>query len=158
MVVCINNLVAISYVFLVASGAQAAELLVAPYVTQGVIKHDDKSHKPLTGVVLTFYENGQLRQKVKYMGGQENGISELYRENGILKRKLSYRDGKQHGLMESYYESGLLKIKSNFKSGNPQGLYELFHKKMVSYAQKYTTRMERNKVLRCRITKMVSCN
>ncbi len=73
-------------------------------------------------IIELFHENGQLKSKTNFKGGEYHGLSESYYENGQLESKYNYKDGELDGLSEGYYENGQLKRKEYWKDGEPDGL------------------------------------
>ena len=78
----------------------------------------------LNGKVVSYYENGQLRERANFKDGKEEGFWEEYYENGQLKSKVNYQEGKKVGFWEEYYENGQLKKKVNNKDGKEEGYRE----------------------------------
>ena len=96
-------------------------------VERNGIKYEINSQIPFTGVSAGYYENGQLKSKVTYKDGKEQGLFEAYRKNGQLWFKQNYKDGVDHGLSESYWEDGQLHLKQNHKDGVEHGLSESYY-------------------------------
>ena len=92
-----------------------------------------------TGMVETYYENGNLRNKVNYKDGEPKGLIEWYYENGQLEKKGNYKEGlREDGLWEFYYKNGQLSSKGNWKDNNPDGLWEEYHRNgQLSYKYNY---------------------
>jgi len=61
---------------------------------------------PFTGEIFENYDNGQLKRKINYKDGKEDGLYEEYYENGQLQFKINYKDGTEDGLYEIYDENG----------------------------------------------------
>ena len=80
----------------------------------------------LNGKVVSYYENGQLRERANFKDGKEEGFWEEYYENGQLKSKVNYQDGKEEGFWEDYYENGQLMMKANHKDGELDGPWEKY--------------------------------
>ena len=95
-------------------------------VQRNGIRQEINSQTPFTGVATEYYENGQLKSKVTYKDGEEQGLFESYRENGQLEYKNNYKDGEVNGLFETYHENGQLKDNITFKDGEVNGLYEAY--------------------------------
>ena len=82
-----------------------------------------------TGIVESYYENGNLRNKVNYKEGEPKGLIEWYYENGQLEKKGNYKEGlREDGLWEYFYKNGQLLEKGNFKDGRKDGTWEYFYK------------------------------
>ena len=92
------------------------------------VTFDQNTDEPITGVVQTYYEHGQLATIENYKDGRRDGISEIFHyENGNWKRRENYKEGMRDGLQEKFYENGQLQIKENFIDGQKDGLREEFH-------------------------------
>ena len=76
--------------------------------------------KPV-GEFLTYYESGQLKEKINYKDGKKEGERILYYESGQLKDKINYKDGALEGERLEYFEIGQLKEKVNYKDGKKEG-------------------------------------
>jgi antitoxin component YwqK of YwqJK toxin-antitoxin module len=79
------------------------------------------------GLLLHYYENGQLKEKGNYKNGKKEGLFEHYYENGQLDWIKNYKNGKREGLFEHYYENGQLKSKYYFKNDKSEGLLEFYY-------------------------------
>ena len=86
-------------------------------VERGGIIYLINSQTPFSGRSVSYYENGQVKEKINYKNGKPDGLEEWYYENGQLERKVNYKDGKKDGLEEWYDENGLLEIRKNYKDG-----------------------------------------
>ena len=82
---------------------------------------------PLTGILVEYFENGQLKQKGNHKDGEQDGSYETYDENGQLKQKGNHKDGEWVGLLETYHENGQLELKGNLKDGKEHGLFNYFN-------------------------------
>ena len=92
-----------------------------------------------TGIVESYYENGQLEKKGNYKEGlREDGLWEFYYKNGQLLEKGNFKDGRKDGTWEYFYKNGQLSSKGNWKDNNPDGLWEEYHKNgQLSYKYNY---------------------
>ena len=80
------------------------------------------------GIVESYYENGNLRNKVNYKEGEPKGLIEWYYENGQLEKKGNYKEGlREDGLWEFYYKDGQLSYKYNYKDGKKDGVWVNFN-------------------------------
>ncbi len=90
-------------------------------------------------VIETFFDSGQLAQRISYQLGRRNGAYELFYSNGKLRESgyyknelstgirsyfnvegmlletISYLDGVKDGPEKSYFKSGQIKIESEYK-------------------------------------------
>ena len=69
------------------------------------------------GEWLSYYENGQLKEKVNFKEGKPDGLWEWYHIDGQLFIKINHKDGKYDGLSQWYYQSGQLWSVGNYKDG-----------------------------------------
>ena len=83
--------------------------------------------KLFTGVLVSYYDNGQLATSDSYKNGLEDGAYESYYSNGQLHERFMHKKGKLHGLVEEYHENGQLDHKCTYKSGVKVGTYESYH-------------------------------
>jgi|TARA_B110000902_G_scaffold125559_1_gene146538 antitoxin component YwqK of YwqJK toxin-antitoxin module len=121
-----NKILIILSLVLLAS-CSPKEVPPSDLVERQGIQYEVNSQTPFTGIVVDYYENGQLSSKGNYKDGKKDGLWEYFDENGQLRFKSNYKDGKEDGLQESYYENGQLWTKVNGKDGKEDGLYEKYH-------------------------------
>lgn len=67
---------------------------------------------------LSYYENGNLKEKSFYNNGVYNGECLRYYEKGSLKEKIYYEKGKAHGLDIIYNEDGSINSVKIYMYGN----------------------------------------
>ena len=65
------------------------------YTISEIRYHNKKAYlktdnKPLNGLIIAKYENGQLKSEERYQDGLQNGISKSWYENGQLWKKINY--------------------------------------------------------------------
>ena len=82
-----------------------------------LIQSDGTSNEPFNGVVITNYENGQLRYKKTFKYGKLNGLYEHYYGNGQLRNKGTYKDGNKNGLFIFYNDNNQLMSRGTYKDG-----------------------------------------
>jgi len=80
----------------------------------------------LDGLSESWYENGQLMEKIEYKNGKLNGLYEVWYLDGKLDEKSHYKNDKYDGLSERYL-NGKLYEKVNYKNRLYNGLYEVFY-------------------------------
>lgn len=66
-------------------------------------------NKPITLTTETYFNNGQLEYRGKYVKGLANGIFEFYYDNGNQLARSYYKNGKPCDSLICYYPSGKLK-------------------------------------------------
>ena len=94
-------------------------------IRDGITYHQD-TNEPVTGIIQSFHENGQLRRRQNYKDGKRDGLQETFHDNGQLEVRHNYKDGKPDGLWDSFHENGQLWIRGNYKDGKQDGLTEFF--------------------------------
>jgi len=88
---------------------------------------DGSTGMPVTGVLVAYHENGNLKFKQKYKDGKAEGRRKRYHENGQLSATGTYKDGKHSGPYTSYFENGQLRSVFNYKNGKQDGTTELYY-------------------------------
>ena len=118
----------ISFVFLfgLTSCSTETEVLETALLERQGLAYQVNSDTPFTGLVVSYYDNGQYEYKKNYKDGKQHGLYEKFYENGQLQAKGNYKDGKQHGLYEQFSENGQLQAKWNLKDGELHGPFEAF--------------------------------
>ena len=111
----------------VIKGKREGEWLT--YYKNGEVKEksnfkDDKQE----GESLRYYKSGELKNKNNWKDGKLEGERLYYYKNGQLWRKNNYKDGKLKGEEFWYYESGELEYKYNYKNGKPEGEWLDYYK------------------------------
>jgi antitoxin component YwqK of YwqJK toxin-antitoxin module len=86
----------------------------------------DAQGSPITGIVKSYYENGNIRSVAHFKAGKREGITKIYRENGIIVREIPFKDGEEEGIMRSYYKSGALRVESLYKNGKAEGIMKTY--------------------------------
>ena len=66
------------------------------------VYYEVNSQTGFTGTSISYYENGQLWEKITYTNGEVDGSIESYYENGQLHLKGTYKNGGLDGLSKSY--------------------------------------------------------
>ena len=57
---------------------------------------------PFSGIVESFWENGQLKYRGSMERGELNGCFERFYDDGRLNWRENYKDGRLHGIIEGY--------------------------------------------------------
>ncbi len=84
------------------------------------------STEPLTGKVVSFHENGQIKEVGNYINGEKDGLHEVFHENSKLHRRGNYINGEKDGLHEEYREDGMRQYMFHWKNGELDGRQEYF--------------------------------
>ena len=75
----------------------------------------------IEGIYNSYYQHGQLREKVNYVDGKMNGIYKEYYYNGQLAGEVNYIFGKMNGIYKSYHLNGKLESEVNYVNGKKKG-------------------------------------
>lgn len=81
----------------------------------------------LNGEFINYYPSGQLKNKQKYVNGQQIGESIHYFENGQIEAKCFFVKGKYHGESVGYHENGTLRYRKNYVNGKLNGEYIFYY-------------------------------
>ena len=83
----------------------------------------------LTGEYITYFENGNIKEKGNYFNGLKRGEwSEFYENGQIFKKDFYNENGKLSGPFEYYFEDGQTFQKGNYLNGNLDGWWEEHYK------------------------------
>ena len=114
-------------VFLV-SCTQEPEVFTGPLPLKDGITYHQNMNKPVTGIVESYYENGNLFQRTIFIEGKREGLEEVFHENGQLWFKGNFKDGKREdGIQEQFHENGNLSRRTTYRDGKPNGPTEMFY-------------------------------
>ena len=87
--------------FLTQAVAQQSQVISGPFLVREGVTFDQNTDEPITGVVQTYYEHGQLATIENYKDGRRDGISEIFHyENGNWQRRENYKEGMRDGSKE----------------------------------------------------------
>ena len=85
--------------FLTQAFAQQSQVISGPFLVREGVTFDQNTDEPITGVVQTYYEHGQLATIENYKDGRRDGISEIFHyENGNSQRRENYKEGMSDGI------------------------------------------------------------
>jgi antitoxin component YwqK of YwqJK toxin-antitoxin module len=72
---------------------------------------------PYTGVVTSFYQNGQKASEEYYVDGKKQGKSIGWHENGQQKLEVNFVDGKEQGKAINWDKNGQKQLEINYVDG-----------------------------------------
>ena len=75
------------------------------------------------GTWVSYWENGQLKDKNNFKNGKREGTSVAYHDDGQLSSKGNYKNGKREGAWIGYHNNGQLNYKGNYKNGKKEGTW-----------------------------------
>lgn len=79
------------------------------------------------GVFENFYDNGQMKSRVEYVEGKENGMMTTWQNDGKLISTLSYKDGQLHGICTYFNTDGVKMSSGTYRDGKENGVFTLFY-------------------------------
>jgi len=85
------------------------------------------------GLVIWYYENGTIFQKVNYLNGYLYGKRLIYYENGNLKERLFYERGRKNKQGKEYYSDGRLKAQGSYLDDKKVGTWKRFYYDGAAY-------------------------
>lgn len=76
---------------------------------------------------ITFWDNGQLNSKGRWLSGVRQGPWVLYWDNGQLKSKGTWLSGVRQGSWVSYFSDGDLHQQGSFLNGEKHGSWKVYY-------------------------------
>ncbi|MDY8133994.1 hypothetical protein [Aquimarina sp. 2201CG5-10] len=80
----------------------------------------------LSGEQLTYFDNGQLTEKVNYLNGKREGKRIIYSETGVVIKEFTYDNDQLHGVTKYYDTQGNLIIEGNYKNDRKDGVWKYY--------------------------------
>jgi len=133
----IKVLFMVIFILLFASCGKPREVNITDTEIREGITYVKGETKAFTGIIKSYYENGNLESEGNFKDGKLNGLSKLYYENGNLKSEANFKDDKLEGLSKEYYENGNISTEANFKDDKLEGLLKLYYENGYLIAQYY---------------------
>ncbi len=84
-----------------------------------------------SGIIKSYYSNGQLATEHDYVEGKSNGLYKLYYPNGKIFSERTDNYDLTNGIMNVYYENGQLQSFYNYKDDNLHGPYKEYNDKGI---------------------------
>ena len=78
----------------------------------------DLNDNPITGVVKTYYEDGQLKSEENFKNGGYDGLQKWYYEDGLLSVEENYKDNQLEGTLKYYWYNGKIRCEGDYNAGN----------------------------------------
>ena len=95
-------------------------------VTRDGLIYNQDTNEPVTGIVESFRDNGQLESRGNFKDGEYDGLYEEFYTNGQLSSRENWIDGKRDGLEENFGQNGQLFRRSNYIDGLQDGVHDFF--------------------------------
>ncbi|MBQ4804294.1 hypothetical protein J8L88_15630 [Aquimarina sp. MMG015] len=80
----------------------------------------------LDGEQKTYFENGQLTEKIIYTNGKKQGKRIVYSQKGVLIKEFTYVDDQLHGITKYYDVKGKVKIEGAYKRDRKDGVWNYY--------------------------------
>lgn len=108
-----------------------------------------KSGKPVTGMVKTYYPDGELKRTITYVKGLREGMMTDYYKNGVIKAEVMYHNNLVDGSAKAYYENGVLAGDCNYTCEKLDGSCALYNEDgSLDAEETYHNGIENREVLR----------
>lgn len=105
--------------------------------------------KPVSGVVKTYYPDGELKRAITYVKGLREGLMTDYYKSGVVKAKVMYHNNLVDGAVRTYYENGVLAGDCNYTCEKLDGTCKTYNEDGSLYAEEtYHNGVENREVLR----------
>ena len=96
-------------------------------MTREGVKYDQKTNQRISGFIVTYYSNGQLKSRTQYKRGIKDGLEEKFNIAGYLDTRTFYKKGVKDGVEEkhsgnslvqrTFYKNGEINLVKRFQLG-----------------------------------------
>ena len=83
--------------------------------------------EPFTGLVVSYYDSGELNGRGYVKNGVEHGVYETFHKSGVIFCRGNMSEGRSEGLGECFYENGNLEVQGHFINDNRVGIWKYFN-------------------------------
>jgi antitoxin component YwqK of YwqJK toxin-antitoxin module len=90
------------------------------------VKDEENTDGKLNGYQTSYYENGQIYDRKKFINDIQEGVWEKYHQNGNPSIKAFLINGKLEGTIIRYYKSGMPEVKGQYKNDLKEGIWTFF--------------------------------
>ncbi|SEL38731.1 Antitoxin component YwqK of the YwqJK toxin-antitoxin module [Aquimarina amphilecti] len=91
-----------------------------------IMMTEDYKAGKLHGEQKTYFENGQLTEKIIYVRGEKQGKRIVYSEKGVLIKEFTYENDQLHGITKYYDVKGRVRIEGNYKRDRKDGIWSYY--------------------------------
>ncbi len=91
----------------------------------------------LIGERLSYYDNGQVSEKVTFINGKKEGKELIYTLKGILYKVFNYKNGLLEGENKYYNGKGELIIEGNYKANKKNGIWKYYENGKLIREKRY---------------------
>lgn len=106
----------LSTLFLLATGAQAQELLGQTYYDNGRLQ-STRFTDGATEHFITYYPNGRIQASGAFRDGRRDGVWKQFAENGAVVAEASFRSGHRTGVWQFRDSANGLKGRLTYADG-----------------------------------------
>ena len=101
------------------------------------------SNVPVSGYIISHYNNSALKEKNGYINGIQEGTSLSWFENGTMNSKRFYVNGEKDGTHYGWYSDGSKRFEYNFTNGVNTGIhYEWYQNGSIAKKTVYKNGIE----------------
>lgn len=100
--------------------------------SEGMVYYDNL---PFTGYAVRYFNDGQLAEKIAYVKGKKEGVTEKWYPAGALSFKGSYAQNRRHGTVRTWWPDGNLRSESNYLAGVPHGMQRQWYQSGALFKQ-----------------------
>lgn len=83
----------------------------------------DDTKSVFDGSITYYYPDGEVKEKLEYAGGKENGEHTVYYKNGNIKEHSTMSGGQRTGIYSSFTEDGKVCRLQEYADGKPASFY-----------------------------------
>ncbi len=77
--------------------------------------------------MIQYFENGEVKSRVNFVKGVQDGVGKFYYSQGAIKREVNFKSGIQQDTMKIYYENGNLMELSFLVDGVKNGIFSDYY-------------------------------
>ncbi|MFO7725239.1 MAG: toxin-antitoxin system YwqK family antitoxin [Oceanipulchritudo sp.] len=89
--------------------------------------HLKGTQEPFTGILVTYYEDGELKARTEVRDGLLHGLSEGWYPDGTPEIREPFRKGRSHGTRVRWHPNGTMASRARIVDGELHGLFERWH-------------------------------
>jgi antitoxin component YwqK of YwqJK toxin-antitoxin module len=89
---------------------------------------DYNSKGEISGDYISYFENGEINEHLRYKDGKLDGISRIYRANASLKVEIGFKDDNPDDLRKYYNDHSGLDEEQPYSEGKVNGVVKSYHK------------------------------
>ncbi len=95
---------------------------------EGKAKSYQLVQEKFDGLVLYFFKNGVVSEKINFSNGVKEGPYAGYYESGDLREDGAFLYNKREGNWRVFYKNGKIKSKGKYREGEKVGVWKTFYK------------------------------